>query len=86
VTDIAYIRTLEVWLYLAVVLDLYSRVVAGWRMDKTMQPSLVLYALTMPVWRRKTKESVIIHSDQGRQFSSDESNRWCKDNRLSPIY
>jgi putative transposase len=45
---------------------------------------LVLDALTMAVWRRKPKYSVIIHSDQGRQFDSDEFNRWCKDNRLSP--
>jgi putative transposase len=46
--------------------------------------SLVLDALTMAVWRRKPKDSVIIHSDQGSQFGSDEFNRWCKDNRLSP--
>jgi putative transposase len=43
----------------------------------------VLDALTMAVWRRKPKDSVIIHSDQGSQFGSDEFNRWCKDNRLS---
>jgi putative transposase len=39
--------------------------------------------MTMAVWRRKPKDSVIIHSDQGSQFGSDEFNRWCKDNRLS---
>jgi putative transposase len=44
----------------------------------------VLDALIMAVWRRKPKDSVIIHSDQGTQFGSDEFNRWCKDNRLSP--
>ncbi|MDO7605522.1 MAG: IS3 family transposase, partial [Burkholderiaceae bacterium] len=49
-----------------------------------MRTSLVLDALTMAVWRRKPKDSVIIHSDQGSQFGSDEFNRWCKDNRLSP--
>ena len=49
-----------------------------------MQTSLVLDALTMAVWRRKPKDSVIIHSDQGSQFGSDEFTRWCKDNRLSP--
>jgi putative transposase len=84
VTDITYIRTLEGWLYLTVVLDLHSRAVVGWSMGKSMQTSLVLDALTMAVWRRRPKESVIIHSDQGSQFGSDEFNRWCKDNRLSP--
>ena len=84
VTDITYIRTYEGWLYLAVVLDLHSRAVVGWSMGSRMHTSLVLDALTMAVWRRKPKGSVIIHSDQGSQFGSDEFNRWCKDNRLSP--
>jgi putative transposase len=84
VTDITYIRTHEGWLYLAAVLDLHSRAVVGWSMGARMQTSLVLDALTMAVWRRKPKDSVIIHSDQGSQFGSDEFNRWCKDNRLSP--
>ncbi len=84
VTDITYIRTHEGWLYLAAVLDLHSRAVVGWSMGSRMQTSLVLDALTMAVWRRRPRESVIIHSDQGSQFGSDEFNRWCKDNRLSP--
>ena len=84
VTDITYIRTHEGWLYLAAVLDLHSRAVVGWSMDARMQTSLVLDALTMAVWRRRLKSSVIIHSDQGSHFGSDEFNRWCKDNRLSP--
>jgi putative transposase len=83
VTDITYVRTYEGWLYLAVVLDLHSRAVVGWSMGSSMQTSLVLDALTMAVWRRRPKDSVIIHSDQGSQFGSDEFNRWCKDNRLS---
>ena len=84
VTDITYIRTHEGWLYLAIVLDLHSRAVVGWSMGSRMQTGLVLDALTMAVWRRRPKDSVIIHSDQGSQFGSDEFNRWCKDNRLSP--
>ena len=84
VTDITYIRTYEGWLYLAVVIDLHSRSVVGWSMQARMETRLVLDALTMAVWRRKPKNSVIIHSDQGSQFGSDEFNRWCKDNRLSP--
>ncbi|WP_277540856.1 IS3 family transposase [Polynucleobacter sphagniphilus] len=84
VTDITYIRTYEGWLYLAVVIDLHSRLVVGWSMQARMETRLVLDALTMAIWRRKPKNSVIIHSDQGSQFGSDEFNRWCKDNSLSP--
>ena len=69
---------------MAVVIDLHSRLVVGWSMQARMETRLVLDALTMAVWRRKPKNSVIIHSDQGSQFGSDEFNRWCKDNRLSP--
>ena len=82
VTDITYIRTYEGWLYLAVVLDLYSRAVIGWAMQPTMTTELALKALMMAVWRRKPKHTVIIHSDQGSQFGSDDFTRWCKENRL----
>ena len=84
VTDITYIRTYEGWLYLAVVLDLYSRTVVGWAMKPSMATELVLDALMMAVWRRRPKQPVIIHSDQGSQFGSDDFIRWCKDNRLVP--
>jgi putative transposase len=84
VTDITYIRTYEGWLYLTVVLDLYSRAVVGWSMRPTMATESVLDALTMAVWRRRPKTAVMIHSDQGSQFGSDDFNRWCKDNGLVP--
>jgi putative transposase len=84
VTDITYIRTYEGWLYLTVVIDLYSRAVVGWSMKSTMATELVLDALMMAVWRRRPKTPVMIHSDQGSQFGSDEFNRWCKDNQLVP--
>ena len=84
VTDITYIRTYEGWLYLAVVIDLYSRKVVGWSMKPTMATEIVLDALLMAGWRRKPKHPVIIHSDQGSQFGSDDFARWCKDNRLIP--
>jgi len=84
VTDITYIRTYEGWLYLAVVIDLYSRTVVGWSMKPTMATNIVLDALTMAVWRRKPKQPVIIHSDQDSQFGSDDFVRWCRDNRLVP--
>jgi len=84
VTDITYIRTHEGWLYLVVVIDLYSRAVIGWSMKPTMATELALAALMMAVWRRKPRQSVIIHSDQGSQFGSDDFTRWCRDNRLIP--
>ena len=84
VTDITYIRTFEGWLYLTVVIDLHSRAVVGWSMKSTMITELVLDALMMAVWRRRPKTPVMIHSDQGSQFGSDEFNRWCKDNHLVP--
>ncbi len=84
VTDITYVRTHEGWLYLAVVIDLHSRLVVGWSMQARMETRLVLDALTMAVWRRKPKNSVIIHPNQGSQFGSDAFNRWCKDNHMSP--
>jgi putative transposase len=78
VIDITYIRTYEGWLYLAVVIDLHSRLVVGWSMQARIQTRLVLDALTMAIWRRKPKNSPIIHSDQGSQLGSDEFTHWCK--------
>lgn len=83
-TDITYLRTYEGWLYLAVVVDLYSRAVVGWAMQPTLATELALDALTMALWRRQPKQPVIIHSDQGSQFGSDAFTSWCKNNRLIP--
>ena len=70
VTDITYIRTLEGFAYLAVVIDLYSRRVVGWCLQSRQTTDVVLQALLMAVWRRKPKGKVLIHSDQGSQFTS----------------
>ncbi len=70
VTDITYIRTLEGFAYLAVVIDLYSRKVVGWSMQNRQTTEVVLQALHMAVWRRKPKDRVLIHSDQGSKFTS----------------
>jgi len=70
VTDITYIRTQEGFAYLAVVIDLYSRRVVGWSMQSRQTTDVVLQALLMAVWRRKPKTKVLIHSDQGSQFTS----------------
>ena len=84
VTDVTYIRTYEGWLYLAVVMDLYSRRIIGWSMKPTLAKEIVLDALLMAVWRRKPKHDVIIHSDQGSQYSSDEWTRFCQMHGLRP--
>jgi putative transposase len=70
--DITYIPTLEGWLYLAVVIDLFSRKVIGWAMDKQMPRQLVMNALTMAYWRRKPAVGVIHHSDRGSQYASHD--------------
>ncbi len=70
VTDITYIRTMEGFAYLAVVIDLYSRPVVGWSMQSRQTSDVVLQALHMAIWRRKPKSRVLIHSDQGSQFTS----------------
>lgn len=70
VTDITYIRTHEGWLYLSVVLDLFSRQVIGWSMQPRIDRELAINALLMAVWRRQPQQEVIVHSDQGSQFSS----------------
>ena len=69
-TDITYIRTQEGFAYLAVVIDLFSRRVVGWSMQSRQTTDVVLQALLMATWRRKPREKVLIHSDQGSQFSS----------------
>jgi putative transposase len=70
VTDITYIRTQEGFAYLAVVIDLFSRRVVGWSMKSRQTTDVVLQALHLAVWRRKPKTKVLIHSDQGSQFTS----------------
>ncbi len=82
VTDITYIRTHEGWLYLAVVLDLYSRQVVGWAMSSRIDSALALNALLMAVWRRKPVDEVVVHSDQGVQFSSHDWQAFLKAHRL----
>lgn len=70
VTYITYIRTYKGWLYLAVVLDLFSRQVIGWSVKPRMCSDLVIDAMLMAAWRRKPQQQVMIHSDQGSWFSS----------------
>lgn len=82
VTDITHIRTHEGWLYLAVVVDLFSRKVVGWSMQSRITKELVLNALLMAVWRRNPKSKVMVHSDQGSQYTSHDWQSFLKDNNL----
>jgi putative transposase len=77
------VRTWEGWLYLAVVIDLYSRRIVGWSTKPTMARELVLDAILMAVRRRKPKNA-LIHSDQGSQFGSDAWRRFCHAHHLQP--
>mgnify|MGYP001185025388 CR=1 FL=1 len=71
VADFTYIWTAEGWLYVAVVLDLYSRRAVGWSMQASMTSQLVADALMMAVWRRGRPQELLHHSDQGSQYTSE---------------
>jgi putative transposase len=68
--DITYIRTYEGWLYLAAVMDLFSRKIVGWSMSKTMTTDLAINALKMAIQRRRPSKGLMHHSDQGVQYAS----------------
>jgi transposase InsO family protein len=73
--DITYIPTREGWLYLAVVEDLFSRMIVGWSMDETMESRLVVDALVMAVGRRRPQAGLLSHSDRGSQYASEHYQR-----------
>lgn len=77
-SDITYIHTQEGWLYLAVVIDLFSRKVVGWSMSSRMTANLVCDALRMAIWQRKPAPGLIVHSDRGSQYASLEYRRLLK--------
>ena len=82
VSDISYVRTDEGWLYLAVVMDLYSRAIIGWAMRPRMTQHLVCDALTMALFRRRFPKRTIIHSDRGSQYCSKRYQRLIRSNGL----
>jgi transposase InsO family protein len=75
VSDITYIRTAQGWLYLAVVLDLYSRKVVGWAMAPTMPAGLVISALSMALQQRRPPPGLVLHSDRGSQGGFNRSSQ-----------
>jgi putative transposase len=92
VMDITYLATNEGWLYLAIVLDLYSRMVVGWSISKRMTQELVIDALETAIKRRNPSPGLICHSDRGSQYCShayqnllQEHGFICSDSELKPI-
>ena len=81
-----YVRTAQGWLYLAVVLDLYSRAVVGWAMHHRMQQALVHAALEMAVARRQPKEEVLLHSDRGSQYCAYDYQALLRRHRIVPCH
>lgn len=82
VSDITYLWTDEGWLYLATVIDLYSRLVIGWAMSERMTAQLVCDALQMALWRRRMPSGVIVHSDRGSQYCSTAYQALIRKHRL----
>jgi transposase InsO family protein len=82
VTDTTFIGSREGWLYLAVILDLFSRQVIGWSMSARNNTELVQDALTMAIWRRGKVDDVIVHSDQGSTYASGGYQRQLSNNKL----
>jgi putative transposase len=83
VADFTYIRTAEGWLYVAAVIDLFSRRVVGWSMSATMTAQLVTDALIMAIWRRGKPDALLHHSDQGSQYTSEQFQQLMADNGVT---
>ena len=82
VTDFTYVRTYEGWLYVTIVMDLFSRQIIGWSMKNHPRSDLVLDALLMAIWRRKPAQRVMVHSDQGIQYTCSEWRKFLDDHNL----
>ncbi|MDP3315167.1 MAG: IS3 family transposase [Devosia sp.] len=83
IADFTYIWTAQGWLYVAAVVDLYSRRVVGWSMSASMAAQLVTDALIMAIWRRGKPHSLLHHSDQGSQYTSEQFQRLMADHGIT---
>lgn len=81
-SDTTFIATREGWLYLAIILDLFSRQIIGWAMSNKNNTQLVQDALTMAIWRRGKVGNVIVHSDQGSTYASGDYQQQLSDSKL----
>ena len=80
--DITYVRTWDGWAYLATVIDLYSRAIVGYAVADHIRTGLVTEALDMALARRTPPEGVIFHSDRGTQHTSNDFDKYCRDNHI----
>jgi putative transposase len=80
IADFTYVWTAEAWLYVATVIDLFSRRVVGWSMSAAMTAQLVTDALVMAIWRRGRRDALLHHSDRGSQYTSEQFQRLMADN------
>ena len=80
IADFTYVWTAEGWLYVAAVIDLFSRRVVGWSMSACMTAQLVTDALVMAIWRRGKPDALLHHSDRGSQYTSEQFQRLMADN------
>jgi putative transposase len=80
IADFTYVWTAEGWLYVAAVIDLFSRRVVGWSMKAEMTAQLVTDALMMAIWRRGKPDALLHHSDRGSQYTSEQFQRLMADN------
>ncbi len=82
VSDITYIWTTEGWLYLAVILDLFSRQIVGWSLNNRMTRKLIMDALRMAIWRRRPESGLVFHSDRGSQYCSNDFQKMLKYHKM----
>ena len=82
VSDITYIWTREGWLYLVVIIDLFSRQVVGWSVNKRIDRRLVMDGLQVAIWRRRPGSGLIFHSDRGSQYCSNDFRDMIKSNEM----
>ncbi len=83
IADFTYVWTQEGWLYVAAVIDLFSRRVVGWSMNADMTAQLVTDALVMAIWRRGRPEALLHHSDRGSQYTSEQFQRLMEDHGVT---
>jgi len=86
VSDITYIWTHEGWLYLAVIIDLFSRQVVGWSLNSRMSKDLIMNALCMAIGRRQPLPGLMLHSDRGSQYCSKEFQKMLKINQMPAVW
>jgi transposase InsO family protein len=82
IADITYIRLRDEFVYVAVILDAYSRLVIGWALDRTMEDELTLSALAMALSRRVVEPGLVHHSDRGSQYASGDYTDLLKENGI----